>query len=162
MVKEISVGNGLVAIVDDIDYDILTTHKWHVGKHKSNKIYAMRNAWDSESKKHFPERMHRAILKTMPGTEVDHVNGNGLDNRRCNLRECTHAQNMQNRIKTVGSSKYKGVTWNKQSSLWASSIRHCYKAIFIGYFKNEEDAARAYNVKALELFGEFANINIVE
>jgi hypothetical protein len=117
--------------------------------------------------------MHREILGLNHGDRslVDHRNGNTLDNRRCNLRLATRAQNVFNtaKRKAKATSKYKGVTWSKQASSngtkydgkWRAQIRHNSKLIHIGMFTNELEAARAYNSKAKELFGEFARLNDV-
>lgn len=99
------------------------------------------------------------------GTEVDHINSNPLDNRKSNLRIVTRQQNnwnasktkVKNNIKT--SSKYKGVYWAGNDNKWRVEITKDCKRYRMGYFKNEEDAARAYNLKASELFGEYAKLN---
>ena len=91
--------------------------------------------------------------------EIDHINGNGLDYRKCNLRVCTHQQNLQNQRIQKGVSKFKGVCWHKASQKWMAKIKHNYKTIYLGVFNNEIDAAKSYNKKAKELFGEFARLN---
>jgi HNH endonuclease/AP2 domain len=91
---------------------------------------------------------------------VDHINNDPRDNRVVNLRWCTHQQNSRNRRKTKSetTSKFKGVTYDKQSKVWRVQIK-CGKNIYLGCFKTEEEAGRVYNQKALELFGEFAKLN---
>ena len=95
----------------------------------------------------------------------DHINRNRLDNRRANLRLCTYAQSARNVSKQAShngrkcSSKYKGVTLRKKSGLWMARIDKDYEQYHLGYFENEEDAARAYNEAAIELHGEFASLN---
>ena len=90
--------------------------------------------------------------------EVDHWDGDGLNNRRSNLREVTHAQNMGNARKQYGcSSQYKGVYWGGKK--WQAQIGVNHGTRYLGRFVNEEDAARAYDAAALEAWGEFARLN---
>ena len=100
--------------------------------------------------------LHHLIMgKPQKGMVIDHVNHNGFDNRKENLREITRAQNMRNmRSQKNSSSKYKGVGWCKSREKWISRIKHNRKTINLGYFSSEEDAALAYNKKAIELWGE--------
>lgn len=94
---------------------------------------------------------------------VDHINHNKVDNRRGNLRGATNAQNSRNKIKKgETSSKYKGVTWDKQNNKWRAAITVDYKSKKLGRFIEENDAARAYNEAAIMYFGEFALLNVIE
>jgi G3E family GTPase len=103
--------------------------------------------------------MHREIVG-VPGIRTDHRNGDGLDNRRSNLRPSTRSQNAQNMHKVTGkSSRFKGVSWFARDHCWRSVIRHNGKYIHIGYFKKESDAANEYDSMALKLFMEFALTN---
>ena len=98
-----------------------------------------------------------------PKNDIDHINNVKDDNRIVNLREATGFQNQANQKPQVGkTSKYKGVCWSKQCCKWRAYIKVNYKTIHLGYYHNEEDAALAYNKAALEIFGEFAKINIIE
>lgn len=156
-IKEISLTKGFVTIVDDVDYDWLMQWKWH----HNNRRYATR------TKVHITGepvniRMHRFIMNCPEDMFVDHINGNGFDNRRENLRICTYHQNTMNRRKnSAASSQYKGVYWNKKEAVWRSSIRINHKLKHLGQFEYELEAALTYNKAALEYFGEFANINII-
>jgi hypothetical protein len=97
-----------------------------------------------------------------PKIHTDHINHDKLDNRRINLRSCTNQQNHMNKSSNKDStSKYLGVSWHKNANKWQSSIRFNGKQIHLGIFNNEQDAAKAYNLKAIELFGEFSNLNII-
>jgi len=109
-------------------------------------------------------RMHRVVLNCPEDKFVDHINHNGLDNRRANLRACTMQQNIWNKRKQRGnySSKYKGVSWNKSEGKWIVRITCKGKQIFVGYYDNEKEAAKAYDDKAKELFGEYAALNLKE
>lgn len=143
----------LVALVDDENYDFLMQWNWYALK-DNNTFYAISNS---------PyQRMHRVVMSAKKGELYDHVNGNGLDNRRINLRRCSVSQNGMNRGKTGHLlSKYKGVSWHIRDKVWVVQIQKNNKSIYIGSFKSEIDAALAYNKKAKELFGEFAHLNVV-
>lgn len=106
--------------------------------------------------------LHKMIMDAPSGFQVDHIDGNRKNNNKSNLRICTGHQNVWNRKKQKGSSKYKGVSWHGWNKTWMAGIRHNNKKIFLGYFKIEEEAARAYDEKAVELFGEFARTNVME
>jgi len=104
--------------------------------------------------------MHREIIDVPKMMQIDHINGDGLDNRKNNLRIATHGQNMMNKNKPKPkSSIYKGVFSNKLKNKWYSQIAFNYKSYHIGSFDNERHAAMAYDIWAKELFGEFAFLN---
>lgn len=104
--------------------------------------------------------MHRFIMNAQKGQIIDHINGNGLDNRKENLRFCTHRQNAYNLITgTNKTSKYKGVHLLKNNGLWCVQIKIPNKRIRLGNFEREDDAALAYNEAAIKYFGEFACLN---
>lgn len=142
----------MVALVDDQDYDWLNQWSWHIVKGKQT-YYAAAYI----DKRYI--RMHRLILGVNDSKILgDHVDRNGLNNQRNNLREANVVQSNCNRSSHKGSSsKYLGVS--RLRNLWRACIKRNYKQVFIGTFKTEEDAALAYNQKALEFHGEFANIN---
>jgi len=108
--------------------------------------------------------MHRIIMDAEKGEEIDHRDGNGLNNQRCNLRLCTHRQNLMNRRKTHKrcSSKFRGVSWEKRSGKWCAQIMIHYRHIHLGYFDDEVLAALAYNEAATKHFGEFAHLNEID
>lgn len=153
--KEITLTQNQVALIDDEDFDLISQHKWYTQKTRFSN-YAMATI----EKKHV--MMHIFLLGKKEGKVIDHINGNGLDNRRKNLRFCSIAENVRNAHRTCGKSKYKGVSWHKYGKKWRAEIRYDYKATYLGYFDTEEQAALAYNSKALELFGEFACLNIIK
>lgn len=153
--KEIKLTQGLVALVDDEDFEYLNQWKWHAHREVNN-IYAFRTPKYNEV-----IRMHRVVLNvTDKNIEVDHRDRNGLNNQKYNLRKATHAQNGANRRPSKNStSKYLGVYWSRERNRWCASISKNYKTYLIGRFITEEEAALAYNKKAIELHGEFANLN---
>lgn len=156
--KEIALTKGAVAVVDDEDYDELTKHRWNY----SSGGYAIRTI-PTVNGKRTNERMHAVVMGKKDGFEIDHINGNKLDNRRCNLRHVTHRQNAQNKkSRRNSSSKYKGVTWLKKEEVWISHIVINGKDYHLGRYKSERDAAWVYNVWAQSFFGEYARPNILE
>lgn len=147
-------GVGKYALVDDEDYQYFTQWSWFL----DFSGYATR---DTNSKGRF--RMHRVIMQPPNKLQVDHINGNKLDNRRINLRLATHAQNGMNRKKSLNkSSIYKGVHYCKERSSWKTEIQTNNKAHHIGRFTTEHHAAMAYDMMASFLFGEFAKLNFPE
>lgn len=157
MAKEIPLTQGQVAIVDDEDYEWLMQWKWYAIYRKNAKLfYAGRTEKGHKS----ILLMHRALLKPEPTELVDHVNRNGIDNRRSNLRVCTRSQNAANMKRKSGSSEYKGVFRTrgrgKPGRKWAAQICVNYKIFNLGRFDTPEEAKAAYDKAALELFGEFA------
>lgn len=107
-------------------------------------------------------RLHRVILQAPAGLQVDHVNGDRLDNRRENLRLATNRQNCSNRLpnRRPGTSRFKGVCWNRKAGKWQASIRVNYRRFHLGVYSDERDAALAYDRAAREHFGEFARPNL--
>ena len=158
--KRIKLTQGQYALVDDADFDWLYQWKWYALKDRScNSFRAVRRGKD-----HHQIIMARLMLGLEYGDkyEVDHKNRNPLDNRRDNLRICTHQENSRNRKSFRGTtSKYKGVYWEKgrKGEKWRATIFFSNKLIHIGYFTIEEEAARAYNEMAKEYFGKFACLN---
>lgn len=99
-------------------------------------------------------------MNAAPNEQVDHINGDGLDNRKSNLRICNGSQNRCNKGKPKNNtSGYKGVTWHTPNKKWVAQIAVNGKHSYIGSFKTKEEAAKAYNKKAKELHGEFARLN---
>lgn len=160
--KEIQLTQGKVALVDDEDYEHLNQWKWFAQKDtsvKKEKFYACRQI-RLDNGKQTAIRMHRQIMNTPQDMLADHIDGDGLNNQKYNLRNCTTAQNNMNRRNTHESlSEFKGVSFNKRRGMWAAQIQYCRKNIHIGYFVFEYEAAMAYDNMALKLFGEFAYLN---
>lgn len=148
MAKEIPLTQGKIAIVDDEDFEELSRYKWCAHK-DGNTFYALRSI-RKEDGKYTKITMHQQILGKKEGYEIDHINGNGLDNRHENLRHVTHRQNGQNRHISK-SSRYPGVYWLKQRRKWYSRIRLNGKMKSLGLFNNEYEAFMAY-VNAVKIY----------
>lgn len=158
--KEIKITQGKIAFVDDENFKHLNKFKWHVLRSGSN-FYAVRSIRLANGKQN-KIFMHREILDIPKGLETDHINHNGLDNRKSNLRACTVSENQMNsNSQKNSSSRFKGVTWHKYARRWQAQIRHNGRTIYLRLFLSEIDAALAYNRKATEMFGKFANPNNV-
>jgi hypothetical protein len=155
-IKEVPLTRGYKAIVDAPDYGFVMQHKWQARVQKKT-VYAT-----GRHNKGFT-CMHRAIMNAPAHLEVDHINGNGLDNRRCNLRLCNKQQNQWNRRKSeYGSNRFRGVKYRADARLkrkWVAQITYKGKHIHIGVFQTEQQAVIAWNQKAKELYGEFAYQN---
>lgn len=103
--------------------------------------------------------MHRVITSAQPGMDVDHINGNGLDNRKINLRVCTRSQNLQNKPRRPGTSRFKGVYWNTRDLVWRAYISVNRSVTSLGQFRDEVEAAKTYDAAALKHFGPQARLN---
>lgn len=146
-----------VALVDDADFERLRLYRWFIqDRLRYQTVYVRR--FTSQKGKSTTYSLHREVTGAKRGEIVDHINGDGLDNRRGNLRLATVGQNRANSRKIkIGHSKYKGVTVRK--GFWNGVIRYGGKTHHLGTFATEEDAARAYDKRAFELHGEFAKLN---
>ncbi|QGH72302.1 MAG: zinc binding loop region of homing endonuclease [Podoviridae sp. ctg2L5] len=153
--KSKDLGSGNVVLVDDEDFHFLEKYNWCVNS--SN--YVMRVK--TKSGKRETITLHRLITGVPSNLQVDHANGNRLDNRRKNLRVCTRSQNCVNRTSKVKSkSGYRGVT--KHYNKWRARIEQNGKKIHLGLFETPELAAKAYDQIALSLYGDFAVLNFPE
>jgi hypothetical protein len=147
--KEITLTQGKVALVSDKDYRRLSQWKWYAYRTTGGLWYARRG-------KRPQVHMHTEIL----GGPTDHSNGDGLDNRRSNLRRATKAQNGRNRkLNSNSTSGYKGVSWNKGRQRWSAQIRVDGKQIYLGLFTDPAEAASVYDEAAVRYHGEYARTN---
>ena len=155
MTKELTLTKGFVALVDDDDYPYLSRWKWTYSGG-----YGLRK--EKRGGKAYRIMLHRQIVNAPQGYDVDHWDGNGLNNCRSNLRVSTRSQNSANRkIATDGTSQYKGVCLrcDRIQNPWRASVGYNNQRINVGVFASEIEAAMAYDAKARELFGEFALTN---
>ena len=154
--KEIPLSQNKVALVDDEDYNRLNKVRWYAHKE--------RDIWYADRKngggKPLVIRMARQIMKNPIGMFVDHIDGNGLNNQKSNLRICTNAENLHNRgVQKNNTTGYKGVCWDKEKGKYRASISFECKRINLGRFSSKREAAIAYNKAAIKYHGEFAYRN---
>ena len=144
--KTIKLLHGQECMVDDEDFETYSGLKWSM----SNSGYAQNNK----------RYMHRMITSAPKGMQVDHINGNKLDNQKENLRVCTRSQNTANRKKQPNNtSGYKGVVWDTYTNRWCARIQINSKHINLGRFDYPKDAALIYDDAAEKYFGEYAITN---
>jgi len=153
---EIQLRDG-IARVDDEDADLIAPFTWHSTRTSRTSVYAYttiagQRVW-----------MHHLILNVAPRGQgrsaVDHRNGDGLDNRRVNLRRANNSQNSANRRPWRGRSRFKGVSWSAAVKAWQAHVMVNRRSRFLGCYEVEEDAARAYDLAAHDAFGEYAHLN---
>jgi hypothetical protein len=159
-VKTIPLTQGKSVLVDDEDYVWLNQWKWSLASHRlKNRIiyYGVRKVCGHHVK------MHREVLGIVDSKiKIDHVNGNGLDNQKVNLRQANMAQNRQNSRKSPNcTSRFKGVSWHKHMGRWQVRIQVGGQVCNLGYFVEEAVAARVYNQVAKHSFGAFAYGNAI-
>ena len=156
--QEISLTRGLVAIVDVEDFEYLSQWKWFALTNKGSYYAALKCNASSPAHTHCE---HRLLLIIPKNKECDHKDGDGLNNRRSNLRISTHQQNLcnQRNQRKPNSSPYKGVSWRKDIGKWAAYFNKNGRRTHLGVFIDEWEAALAYNAVAIEYYGDFAYPN---
>lgn len=158
MCKEIPLSRGMVALVDDAEYERVSRYKWCLDS--SGYACRMESYYVDGKRKRRKVLMHRFILDAPAHLQVDHINHEFLDNRRCNMRLVTSRQNRANsRPKRTGTSRYKGVHWHKRDRKWCVTFWAGSDKQWLGTYASEEEAARVHDRKALEVNGEFAYLN---
>ena len=151
--KQIPLTRGKMALVDDDDYNFLSQMKWHC----DTKGYA-RHAVRFSKTELITLRMHRVITKAAKGVEVDHIDGNKLNNQKSNLRFATDCENKRNqKIYRNNTSGIKGVSWHKGHNRWTAHIGVNGRKIWLGHFRDREDAAKCYREAAIRYHGNFTN-----
>lgn len=154
---EITLSNGGVALIDDSDYPAIAPFKWRLSRRSGHYLYAVTSVGPHHSLLQLS--MHRVVLQAPKGVHVDHINHNGLDNRRANLRLCRHFQNLGNQgLAKHNTSGFKGVH-RTTSNRWRAGIQIRGRSVHLGTFYNPIDAARAYDDAASYYFGDFAWLN---
>lgn len=145
-------------LIDAEDFDLVTSHRWHLSaKGEDKRTDYVKGPGDV--------KLHAFLMKPAPGSVVDHMNGDGLDNRRANLRVCTSAENRRNepkRAASSASSPFKGVSWDASREKWTAKITIEGATKNLGRFDRAEQAALAYDAAAREAFGKFARLNADE
>ena len=156
--KEIKINLNKVLLIDDEDFELVNQYKWfYSGGYVKRNVKGNNQKWTKVA-------INKLIMNQPKGSYIDHINGDTLDNRRCNLRLCTNSQNMMNQGKrSDNKSGYKGVYYQQNKDGKGKIIRADIavngKTIHLGTFKTTLDGAKAYDKKALELHGEFAKLN---
>jgi len=153
-VRRIPLGNGLFATVDAADYKKLSKYRWYASPH-GHVVYARCREKGKDM------YMHRMIMRPRRGYVVDHIDHNGLNNRRCNLRVCTPRENQANRGPCGGTSRFVGV-WRNRDNKWQAGIQCRGVHYYLGVYDDEVEAAQARDRKAYELHGERAYLNFPE
>lgn len=153
-VAYITLTQGYQAVVDASDAHLIERFSWHAAP-GTRTVYARSFVWRNGRKKGI--RLHRVIMNAPDDMEVDHINGDGLDNRRCNLRLAKHAENMRNRrMPASNTSGFKGVSWHTRSRKWKAQICIGGRPTSLGLFTTPEAAHAAYVEAAVAFYGEFA------
>ena len=166
-IAHVPLTQGYEAVIDADDVPIAGAFNWYAEIDRRSdgsirSVYAVRKRRD-ESGNEKGERLHRIIAGATPGFEVDHKDGDGLNNRRTNIRVATNAQNQHNqRISTRNTSGAKGVTWHRKLSKWQAQIVINKKRKYLGCFQTESEASAAYHAAAVAAFGEWATIGVSE
>lgn len=155
--RTIPLTRGVEAMVDAADYGRLSAIKWHA--HECRGTFYAANGGGKQGRVF----MHRLVCDAPKGLQVDHINGNSLDNRRANLRPCVDQQNRWNRgARANSASGIKGVMLCRRTGRWAAAITANGKRHYLGSYADQADAARAYDAAALHLHGAFARLNFPE
>jgi hypothetical protein len=152
-VRHISLGSGLYAYVDAADYEWLSRYCW----------YVQAGGYAARREKGKIIMMHREIMQPPEGMVVDHIDGNKANNCRFNLRVCTPTDNQHNQAKRRGaSSRFKGVGYVKSRGKYRARFKYNGQPVWLGFFDDETEAARAYDYKAVECCGPLARLNLPE
>ncbi len=148
---------GYCALIDDEDLCLVNQYRWWTYEDKSgpNLFYALSTSTGKTMS------MHRVVMGCQmgDGKQIDHIDGDGLNNQKNNLRFCTGSQNCMNRISANSTSQHKGVTWKKANQKWCAQIMMDGRKKHIGLYEKEKDAAKACDQMAFQVFGEFARLN---
>lgn len=160
--KQIKLTQNKICLVDDEDFEWISSHSWQYRSRYASRIIYLKKV--DGKRKNTTITLHRLILEkhnlNPRNKEIDHINGNPLDNRKENLRIVTHLQNSYNqKIASNNTSGYKGVSYSKEKNKWTTQIRFNKKLHYLGDYSSLEKAARVYNEAARKYHGEFARLN---
>jgi len=158
--KKIKLYNGELTLVDDEDFERLNKFRWHLQGPKTKRTRYVSRTIRIPPNSSQSIKMHREIMNAKKGQVVDHIDHNGLNNQKSNLRICTRFQNCHNRLPNRNAtSEYKGVSKIRNKNFWIANISYNRKPYYLGIHRTEKEAALAYNKKAKALHGEFAYLN---
>lgn len=160
--RKILLSQGKYALIDNLDFEDVSKYTWHWTPDKNGTGYAARTEYlglVNGKPRWRKARMHRQIMEFPFGKEVDHKDGDGLNNRRSNLRLANNSENSRNRgAQSNSKTGIKGVSWKAKSKKWQAQIKLNGKVYYLGVFTNIEDAAQSYAKAAKEMHGEFARV----
>lgn len=160
--KEIILSSRGFTMVDDDDFERFGHLSWNPSP-RLYTTYVMKSAWDRITSRAYTLLLHREIMEAPDDVLVDHIDGNGLNNQRSNLRLCDKTLNCANsRFRRDGRSQFKGVSWCHTTARWRATIRVRNCQIHIGRYDDDRVAAKAYDKAASSYFGEFARLNFPE
>lgn len=161
-VKEVPLTQGKVALIDDEDYETVIARRCYARKQR-NVWYAETTIWSDSRGRYVTVKLHTLLMgPPEDGKSVDHVDGDGLNNQRRNLRWATRSEQRANSATCRTSrSGFKGVYWEHRRQHWCSRLTVNNVVHYLGSYANVEDAARAYDTRAREIFGEFARPNFL-
>lgn len=159
-IREIQLTKGETAIVDADDYDRVSIYRWHVSRN-SRIHYARRSGVDPKTGKKTTQYLHRFILDYHGQSQIDHIDNDGLNCRKYNLRVATVSQNQMNRYSRNknNTSGYKGISWHAGAGRWRARVHINGRRKHIGFFGSPEAAAKAYDTVIKEMHGDFARLN---
>jgi HNH endonuclease/AP2 domain len=144
------------AVIDAADASLVEGWNW-IAVVQSRRVYAART--DRADNQRRDIRMHRVLMGEPDGFDVDHINGDGLDNRRANLRIATRAENLRNqRLSLRNTSGFKGVCWDKDKGKWRAQIKLNWGNHYLGLYTTPEEAHQAYVAASIKIHGEFGRI----
>lgn len=156
---EVPLTQGFVALIDVEDAADILRFKWHIA-HRNGKFYAQRTLTPVRDGRRGSEYLHRRLVQPPLQLGVDHINGNGLDCRRSNLRHANQQNNLRNQlVSSRNTSGFKGVSWDTNRRKWRAYIVIDRRQIYLGRFSCPKEAAHAYDDAARKLFGDFARAN---
>ncbi len=154
--KVIHLTQNKVTWLDNEDFERVNKYKWHANKKTTGVFYAYRKQWIPEKQKYITIIMHRFIMNCPEDMEIDHIDHNGLNNQKSNLKICSHADNMRNiKVRRTSNSGFRGISWDKKNKKWRITICKEKKFYNRGRFTELEDAVKEHRKSFKEIFGYY-------